>query len=130
MYSITDSASRKMTPEIWINRISSTAETNSYYQTDSFDSEDDDYLSAVLHMKTIEMLALIKGTSPQEAYLMESLYDMDSDDEEGSEENEDPFYYVECFDEVNDEDVDNTRVMDWHTAHTSAVEEGIFGIEL
>jgi len=96
---------------------------NNSFPTESFDSEDD-CLSAVLHMKTIEMLALIKGTSPQEAYLMENAYEIDRD-EDGSIENE-QFYYVD-YSVVND-DADQLSRIDWETG--PAEEDIIFDIEL
>lgn len=125
VYTTPCDAIRRMSPSIRIDRRSPTIQMDSYYAAESFGSEDD-YLSAVLHMKTIEMLALIKGTSPQEAYLMDTLYEMDSD-EDGSIEN-DRFYYVDCS-EVND-DGDKLRHIDWEASPAEEEEDIIFDIEL
>lgn len=124
MYTTPCDAIRRMSPSIRIDRRSPITQMDSYYSAESFDSEDD-YLSAVLHMKTIEMLALIKGTSPQEAYLMDTLYDSEEDGSIGN----DQFYYVDCS-EVND-DADKQRSIDWEAGPAVEEEEDIiFDIEL
>lgn len=116
---------KRMSPSIRKDRRSPTTQMDSYYPAESFNSEDD-YLSSVLHMKTIEMLALIKGTSPHEAYLMDTLYEMESD-KDGSIE-DDQLYYVDCS-EVND-DVDKLRRIDWEAGPAEEEEDIIFDFEL
>ena len=97
----------------------------SYFTTEKeYDTDIDSDLSIEMQIKTIEMLALIKGTSPQEAYKMErDSYSNRFDDDNFFFDDDDSLFEPIHIDSENEEIIE-------YIGNSEDVEEEIFEMEL